>query len=152
ANPRLPQSEPKPAYAPPETAAAISDNAMIEVPRVPSIITSADDPQPQQVAAQAPGSARKTVPISILVSRKSNKLFVRQGSKYLFDTPVTIRDPEQAIGTHLFTLMRSPLGDASFRWTVMSIPEGSPRARQVSTSRTKSAAKHIVETTPPEPS
>ncbi len=34
----------------------------------------------------------------------------------------------------------------------MSIPEGSPRAAQGSTRRPKSAIKHVVETTPPEPS
>jgi hypothetical protein len=152
ANPRLPQSKPKAAYAPPKTAAVISDNAIIEDAGVPSLSTSADDPQPQQVTAHVPGSARKAVPISILVSRKSNKLFVRHGSKQLFEAPVTIRDPEESLGTHVFTLMRSRLGDAAFRWTVMSIPEGSPRARQGSTRRPKSAIEHVAETTPPEPS
>ena len=152
ANPRLPQSKPKTAYAPPKTADVISDNAMIEVAGVTSLSTSVDDPQPQPVSAQVPGSARKTVPISILVSRKSNKLFVRHGFKHLFEAPVTIRDPEASLGTHVFTLMRSRLGDADFRWTVMSIPEGPPRARQGSTTRSKSAIKHMAETTPPEPS
>jgi lipoprotein-anchoring transpeptidase ErfK/SrfK len=149
ANPRLPQSKPKAAYT---TAAAISDNTMIEVAGAPSLSTSADDPQPQQVTAPVPGSAQKTTPISILVSRKSNMLFVRHGFRQLFETPVTIRDPEEALGTHVFTLMKSPPGDAAFRWTVMSIPEGSRRAQQGSTKRPKSAIKHMVETTPSESS
>ena len=152
ANPRLPQSKPKAADAPPKTATVISDNPMIEVAGASSLSTSVDDPQPQQVTAQVPGSARKTVPISILVSRKSNTLYVRHGFKHLFEAPVTIRDPEELLGTHVFTLMRSRLGDAPFRWTVMSIPESSPRARQGSTTRSKSAIKHMVETTPREPS
>jgi len=142
ANLRLPQSKPKAAYP---TGAAISDNAMIEVAGAPSL-------QPQKVAASVPGSARKTVPISILVSRKSNMLFVRHGFRQLFEIPVTIRDPEESLGTHVFTLMKSRPGDAAFRWTVMSIPEGSPRAQQGSTRRPKSAIKHMVETNPPEPS
>ncbi len=152
ANPRLPQAKPKAAYAPPKTADDISDDAMIEVAEAPLPSTFAEDPQPQQITAQVPGSARKVVPISILVSRKSNKLFVRHGFKHLFEAPVTIRDPEEWLGTHVFTLMRSRLGDAPFRWTVMSIPERSPRARQGSTTRSKSAIKHMVKTTPPEPS
>jgi len=148
ANPRLPQA----AHAPSKTAAVISDNAMIEVAEVPSLSTSATDSQPQQVTAQLPGSARKTAPISILVSRKSNKLFVRHGFKYLFEASVTIRDPEESLGTHVLTLMRSRLGDTAFRWTVMSIPESSPRAHPGSTRRPKSAIKHMVETSPPVPS
>ena len=148
ANPRLPQA----AQAPSKTAAVVSDNAMIEVAEVPSLSTSATDSQPQQVTAQVPASARKTAPISVLVSRKTNKLYVRHGLKHLFEAPVTIRDPEESLGTHVFTVMRSRLGDAAFRWTVMSIPEGSPRTAQGSTRRPKSAIKHMVETTPPEPS
>lgn len=152
ANPRLPQSRPTAAYAPPKTAAAISDNATIGAAGVPSLPTSADDPP--QVAAEVPDSAPpriaapKPVPISILVSRKSNKLFVRQGLKPLFEAPVTIQDPEKSLGTHVFTLMGSRPGDAAFRWTVVSIPEGSPRAVQGSTRRHKSGAKQMVEKTP----
>jgi hypothetical protein len=86
------------------------------------------------------------------VSRKSNKLFVRHGFKDLFEAPVTIRDPEKPLGTHVFTLMRARPGDAALRWTVMSIPEGSARSRQGSTKRPKSAMKHMVEAAPPEPS
>jgi lipoprotein-anchoring transpeptidase ErfK/SrfK len=148
ANPGLPQA----AHAPSNTAAVISDNAMIEVAEVPSLSTSATDSQPQQVTAQVPASARKTAPISVLVSRKTNTLYVRHGLKHLFETPVTIRDPEESLGTHVFTVMRSRLGDAAFRWTVVSIPEGSPRTAQGSTRRPKSAIKHMVEKTPPEPS
>jgi hypothetical protein len=148
ANPRLPQA----AQAPSNTAAVFSDNAMIEVAEVPSLSTSATDSQPQQVTAPVPGSARKTAPISVLVSRKTNKLFVRHGLNHLFEAPVTIRDPEEPLGTHVFTVMRSRLGDGAFRWTVMSIPEGSPRTAQGSTRRPKSTIKHMVETAPPEPS
>jgi hypothetical protein len=152
ANSHLPQPTPKAAYVPPKTAAVTSNKAMIEVTGVSSLSTPGDDPQSQQVIAQVPGSARKAVPISILVSRKSNKLFLRHGSKDVFEVPVTIRNPEEPLGTHVFTLMRSPLGDAASRWTVMSIPEGSPRARPGSTGRSKSAIGHMVERTPPEPS
>jgi lipoprotein-anchoring transpeptidase ErfK/SrfK len=145
ANPRLPQSQPKAAYTSAKTAA-------IEVAVAPSLSAPIDDPPPQQVNAQVLASARKTVPVSIFVSRKSNKLFVRHGSKQLFEAPVTIRDPETSLGTHVFTLMRSRPGDAAVRWTVMSIPEGSPRARPGSTGRSKSGIGHMVDTASPEPS
>src|ERR1700737_1206292 len=57
--------------------------------------------EPQEAASlQVPGSVpaasapKKIVPISIFVSRKLSKLFVRQGFTPLFDVPVKIDNPE----------------------------------------------------------
>jgi hypothetical protein len=126
---------------------------MTDAAPVPALSMPADDPP--QVTTEVSGSAppriaaRKPVPISIFVSRKSNKLFVRQGFKPLFEAPVTIQDPAESLGTHVFTLMGSRGEGTDFRWTVVSIPEGSPRAIQGPTRRQKSAAKQMVETPPP---
>jgi L,D-transpeptidase catalytic domain len=155
ANPHLLPSKSKAASAPLEPAVVFADNARIDTAAVHLLSTSGDDAQ-QVTNDQVPGSApatiaaRKIVPISIFVSRKSSKLFVRQGFKRLFEAPVTIRDPEEALGTHLFTVMGSR--GAALRWTVVSIPEGSPRAPQRSTRRHKSPAKQMMETTPPDSS
>jgi hypothetical protein len=43
--------------------------------------------------------------ISVFVSRKLSGLFVRQGFTPLFDVPVKIQNPEQPLGTHVFTAM-----------------------------------------------
>jgi hypothetical protein len=67
----------------------------------------------QATDLQGPGSMqasvapRKVSPISVFVSRKSSKLFVRQGFTPLFDVPVRIQDPERSLGTHVFTVMVS---------------------------------------------
>jgi hypothetical protein len=154
ANPLLP-SKSKAASTPPEAAAVIADSTMIHAAAVHPLSTPSDDAQ-QRADAQVPGSApatiaaRKIVPISIFVSRKSSKLFVRRGFKRLFEAPVTIRDPEESLGTHVFTVMGSR--DAALRWTVVSIPEGSPRAPQGLIRRNRSPAKQIMETTLPDSS
>jgi hypothetical protein len=159
ANPRLLPSKLTPASAPPVSAAVFADNAMVGMAAVQPLSTSRDDARQitdAQADAQAPASApaiiaaRKIVPISMFVSRKSSKLYVRQGFKPLFEAPVTIRDPEEALGTHVFTVMGSR--DAALRWTVVSIPEGSARAPQGSTRRHKSPAKQLMETTAPDSS
>jgi hypothetical protein len=67
------------------------------------------------------------VPISVFVSRKSSKLFVRQGFSPLFDVAVKIENPEEPLGTHVFTAMEFQSEGAPIRWTVVSIPEESPR-------------------------
>jgi hypothetical protein len=101
----------------------------------------------QSSDASPPAAApRKIVPISVFVSRKLSKLFVRQGFTPLFDAPVGIRDPEQPMGTHVFTVMDAKDDGAAPRWTVVSMPEKSPRAPQAPKRRTR--GKPTVEPAP----
>ena len=60
--------------------------------------------------------------MSIFVSRKDGKLYVRQAMQPLFDLPVALRDPDQPIGTHVYTAME--LKDGAMRWTAVTIPSG----------------------------
>jgi len=68
----------------------------------------------------------KNKPISVFVSLKESKLYVRQGWQPLFQTPVTIEHPELAIGTHVYTAMGLK-ADGDLRWTVVSIPSSYKR-------------------------
>lgn len=73
-------------------------------------------------------------PASIYISRATQKLYVRRnthkpapdGGGEVFDTtievPVTIRDPEKPIGTHVFTAVAR--NDAGLRWTAVTIDHG----------------------------
>ena len=72
-------------------------------------------------------------PVSIYISRATQKLYVRRNThkRYpdggeVFDfsitVPVTIRDPDKPIGTHVFTAMAR--SDAGLRWTAVTIDEG----------------------------
>ncbi len=149
AHPKLFVSKPKAASGPPESGAAIADNAAMTTVAVHPPSTPNADTQ-QVTNLQAPGARqgavapRKLVPVSIFVSRKSSKLFVRQGFTPLFDVPVRIQDPEQSLGTHVFTLMRSQNDGETFRWTVVSMPEKSPTP-----SKQRAHGNQAVETIPP---
>jgi hypothetical protein len=59
-------------------------------------------------------------PVSVFVSRKERRLFVRKGFEPLFDMPVEIADNDQPLGTHVFTLME--LNGDKARWSVVSMP------------------------------
>jgi len=72
-------------------------------------------------------------PVSIYVSRATQKLYVRRNTHKrwpdggeVFDSsievPVTIRDPDKPIGTHVFTAMARK--DVGLRWTVVTIDNG----------------------------
>jgi hypothetical protein len=69
---------------------------------------------------------RRKGPVSVFVSRKQNRLFVRQGFVPLFDLPLTIAAPDRPLGTHVFTAMALKDDGAAMRWTVVSIPSGYP--------------------------
>ena len=72
-------------------------------------------------------------PVSIFISRATRKLYVRRNTHKpwpdggeVFDAtievPVTIRNPDKPIGTHVFTAMAR--NDAGLRWTAVTIDEG----------------------------
>ncbi len=91
----------------------------------PAAVPPKDVPKetPKQAAKEAP---KPKGPVEVFVSRKSGKLYVKQGFTSLFEAPVTITDPGQAWGTHVFTVM--DIKDGKANWNVMSIPSGYARA------------------------
>jgi len=147
AHPRLFASKPKAASGPSESRAAIADNAAMATATVHAPSTDTQQVTDLQAlgSMQAAVVPRKVLPISVFVSRKSSKLFVRQGFTPLFDIPVRIQDPEQSLGTHVFTAMEFQNDGETLRWTVVSIPEKSPPTP----SKWRAPGKQIVETTPP---
>ena len=76
------------------------------------------------------GHATTQGPISIFVSRKEKKIYVRQNFSPLFYAPVTIDHPEQAFGTHVFTAMAYQDDGATLRWNVVSLPGELPKAKR----------------------
>ena len=66
----------------------------------PIIVDERPKTMPAAVVQEANGR-----PISVFVSLKESKLYVRQGWKPLFDAPVSFEHPEQPIGTHVYTAM-----------------------------------------------
>src|SRR5262249_39556134 len=64
-----------------------------------------DDPAkpvtPPTKAADQP--SKRSGQVAVFVSRKEQKIFVRQGFVPLFDMPIVIEQPDQPLGTHVFT-------------------------------------------------
>lgn len=103
-----------------------------------------------QVPKSTTGGAalQKARPISVLVSRKLGKLLVRQDFTPLFDVPIKIDNPEEPLGTHVFTANASQNEEPAIRWTVVSMPQEfshSPGAPQKSH---KERMKQTVATAP----
>ena len=82
-------------------------------------------------AAAAEGARqveRELQPISVLISRKAQRLYIRQAFKPIFESPVAIADPDRPIGTHVFTAIERSTDDAKVLWSVVSLDGGRPPA------------------------
>jgi hypothetical protein len=70
---------------------------------------------------------RELEPVSVLISRKTQRLYVRQGFEPVLDVAVTIVDPDRPIGTHIFTAMERTGGEGRLRWSVVSLEGSRPQ-------------------------
>jgi lipoprotein-anchoring transpeptidase ErfK/SrfK len=61
--------------------------------------------------------------VSVFVSRKLGKLYVRKGNDPVFDMPVTISNPTAPIGTYLFTAGRAD-ETGKLHWLVQNVASG----------------------------
>jgi lipoprotein-anchoring transpeptidase ErfK/SrfK len=85
-------------------------------------------PAPPTPADFAKVAAGKKIPISIFVSRKRQRLYVRQNFEPLFDVPVTVAEPESTLGTHVFTALEFTGPEHTvLRWNVVSLPGEPPK-------------------------
>jgi len=50
-------------------------------------------------------------------------LFVRQDRSRVFDTPVGLRDPDQPLGTHVYTALKFAPGDTKARWMTLDVQD-----------------------------
>jgi hypothetical protein len=73
--------------------------------------------------------ARSLEPVSVFISRKTQRLYVRRAFQPVLEIPLTIAEPDRPIGTHVFTAMERTNGDSGMRWSVVSVNEGQPHSR-----------------------
>jgi hypothetical protein len=126
------------AVEPSVPAVVASEPATAEAPAAPTMVASA----PVEVLDMAvPASAvRKPVefdkgrgPVSVFISKKEGKLYVRQDFVPVYETAVSFEEPDLPIGTHVFTAVSKT--DNDIRWSVATVPSS------VSLQRERAAAE-----------
>src|SRR5262249_43872379 len=128
-NPHLFVSKPKTAFSSSENlpvAVASNSNKTAATTQAPLLTNiGVQETAESSAAGSAPSGAtpQKLVPITVFVSRKLSRLFVRQGFTPLFDVPVKIQNPEEPLGTHVFTVMEPRDEGSAIRWNLVTIPE-----------------------------
>src|SRR5262249_42936486 len=72
------------------------------------------------VAVEAARKAKRDLePVSVFISRKNQRLYVRQALQPILEIPVTIRDADRPIGTYVFTAMERT--GVHVRWSMVSL-------------------------------
>ena len=100
-----------------KTASAAKAADLADAVRRLNDATAASD-----AAANAEKEAlRRTSPLSMLVSKKDQRIYVRQGLAPVFDAPASVRDPERPLGSHLYIATAVEGDGTSLKWSVVSI-------------------------------
>lgn len=87
-------------------------------------------------AAAKRREAKRNEPVHVFISRKTQKVYVRQGYEPVVEAPITIDRPDEPLGTHVFTALAVDPQNHDVSWSVASIPTatqvklGKPRNRK----------------------
>jgi hypothetical protein len=125
------KAEPKPVEKanggkPDESVTATSNPPAADVKKDQARPSDSDKMAPAKPAlAMAKGSG----PISVFVSRKDSKLYVRQNFAPLFDVPVSIAPSDRPLGTHIFTAEADKNDPNILRWSVVTLPSRNAERR-----------------------
>jgi len=90
-------------------------------------------------------------PVSVFISRKTQRLYVRQAFQPTLESPVTIRGADRPIGTHVFTAIERTGSGGDIRWSVVSLNGGHADAgadKPHSPTRTRGQGVEPVATDP----
>jgi hypothetical protein len=103
-------------------------------------------------AQAAQEAARELEPVSVFISRKAQRLYVRRAFQAIWESPVTILQADRPMGTHVFTAMERTNDDSGMRWSVVTLDDGRPRAEVVEPQgRTREGRGQTVEQTVTDP-
>jgi lipoprotein-anchoring transpeptidase ErfK/SrfK len=125
--------------------------------RLDAVTSARDAAAAAETARAAAAEAARQVerelqPISVLISRKTQRLYVRQAFKPILESPVTIADPDRPIGTHVFTAIERSTDDAKVRWSAVSLDGGRPPSATVEPhDRARASSGRDVEPVPTDP-
>jgi L,D-transpeptidase catalytic domain len=86
-------------------------------------------------ASAAKEAAAKMSPVSVFISRQTQRIYVRQAFQPIFDSPITIKDADKPIGTHIYTALDYVKDGADVRWSAVSMTSSQGRQEPESYSR-----------------
>lgn len=96
------------------------------------------DERTEALKARIAEMGRRQETVSIFISLKDERLYVRQSLRPVFDLAIAISEPAMPIGTHIFVAKPPAEGEKSLRWMAMTMPVEVPPPTRVARSRRSS--------------
>lgn len=91
---------------------------------------------------------QRSAPVSVFVSRKTQRIYVRKGFEPVWEGPIFIRDVHTPIGTFVFTANEPAEGEQSLAWSVLAMYRN-PTSIEPPATRSKSDRKATAASPPP---
>jgi len=102
-----------------KTASEAKDAELADAVRRVNEATAASD----GAANDRKEALRRAMPVSVLVSKKDRRIYVRQGLAPVFDAPISVLDPETPLGSHLYIATAANDDGTALKWSVVSMPD-----------------------------
>ena len=74
------------------------------------------------------------------MSREEGRIFIRQDWQEVYEAPVTIRDPDRPLGTHVYIATGTEPDGSAVRWSAISMPPEAARARPAAAAEGQAGA------------
>ncbi|MGD9804483.1 MAG: L,D-transpeptidase family protein [Hyphomicrobiaceae bacterium] len=94
--------------------------------------------------AEAEAAKHRMSPVSVFISRATQRIYVRKGFHPLWEGPVAIRDADKPVGTFVFTANEPAANTRDVRWNVVSLYKN-PTNIEPPTPRVKGAHQSAAE-------
>lgn len=94
-------------------------------------------------------AARRDRQLSVFISLKSQRIFIRQGFEPVFEGPIEVDDPPGAIGTHVLTAIDYDSSGNDFLWQLVSAQPPRPALIEASSSKSKKRQPETVSANSP---
>jgi len=144
-----PKAAPVPGVVRP--AAAQIEPAMPVTEPANSEPAKSEPPKPNPIRARIAEAKKRSGQVAVFVSKKEKKIFVRYALVPIFDMPIEIANPEQPLGTHVFTAMELIDDGAGMRWNAITMPFDPSRSAAVETSSKSKKGARKEEPAPRKP-
>jgi hypothetical protein len=94
-----------------------------------------------RAAAALKATERNTEPITVFVSKKAGKVYIRQAWAPIHEAVATFKTPELPIGTHIYLAKAAEDGGKTLRWLSASLPPSRPAEPRQSLKRNAPAGQ-----------
>ena len=134
---------------------AADEARAVEAAKTPEAIAAAKaaweaEKASTEAAAALKAAERDTQPISIFVSKKTARVYVRQAWTPVHEAPVEFKDPGIPIGTHAYVAVSPEANGKALRWLSASLPPSAPTSASARQQPGRAQQRPVAE--PAEPS